>query len=529
MAFLHSGCVTRARTTFVACALATGALAALAQPPRPLGAQTIRDDHAQTERPEVREVRFVGVTQLRKGDVADAVATKASACLGLALTPFCWVTKSPYVYERRYLDRDELARDVVRLLVFYYKHGWRDAAVDTAVARVGPNQVRVTFTVTERAPTIVSAIAVEDPQGRFTRRRRGGTRLVRPRPGEPLNLLRLDSTVTDLRAAYWQRGYGNVDVGKPELTVADSLDSARVRIAVTRGPLTPISRIDIVHQGPRQIVTDETIRNSLFIKPGDLFVRSEVARSQRALYESGLFRSALIDTAVARDAATGRLVCAQQTSIAAGAAAPQRASAGARADAAAGDSSKALVVCVVEGTPREARVSAGFTTADFFQVEGRFTHNYWTGKARVLDVTGVLGNLGAQQLYRSFPFSIANGFKAGPASQEALSQTGRFFAPTYQAGVDVRQRWFGSPRNTIGTGIFTHRRSSPGVYVDRGMGANASFTRQLSEYIRRQRDVPLRGQPRRRRRHLLLRQLRRLRPSDDRRAAGDSSGCRRSR
>jgi outer membrane protein insertion porin family/translocation and assembly module TamA len=478
----HPGRLRGARTAVVACAVAGSALASAALRPAALAAQTARDDRDQTERPEVKEVRFEGVHAIDKGALQDAIATKASACLGLAFTPFCWISKSPYIYERRYLDRTEFARDVVRLLVYYYDRGWRDATVDTAVTRVGENAVRITFRVTERNPTIVKTIAVDDPAGLPGRRRggrRGQGRIVRPRPGEPLDVARLDSTVVDLRAAYWQRGFGDVKIQRPAIAVDDSADTAAVRIAVQRGPRTPIGSIDIVHLGGRRDVTDETIRNSLLLKPGDLFIRSNVARSQRALYESGLFRSALIDTALAADAATGRTVCAQQTSIVAGAAARQQPS---RDTTPVGprDSTKALVVCVVEGPPREVRTSVGFSTADFVQVEGRYTHNYWLGGARRLDISGALGNLGAQQLFNVFPFNYANGFQGSP-TEEAVRQQGRFFAPTYSAGIDVRQRWFGSPRNTLGGGVFLSRRSSPGVFVDRGQGANVSFTRELAE------------------------------------------------
>ncbi len=313
---LPSARLRGARTALVACALLAGAaVTGSVVRPRALAAQTIRDDRGETERPEVKDVRFEGVKQLRRDEVAEAVATKESACLGLAFTPFCWISKSPYIYERRYLDRTELARDLVRLLVFYYKHGWRDATVDTVVTRVGENAVRVTFKVVEGAPTLVKTIAVDDPAGQVGRRRRGRGRIVRPRPGEPLDLFRLDSTVVDLRNAYWQRGYGDAQVERPVIAVDDSADTASVRLPVQRGRLTYVSRIDVVRTGTRQDVKEETIRRSLFIEPGDLFVRSDIARSQRALYESGLFRSALIDTAVARDAATGRTVCAQQTSV----------------------------------------------------------------------------------------------------------------------------------------------------------------------------------------------------------------------
>ena len=486
MTSYHPGRLRGARTAVVACALAAAALVADAVRPTALGAQTIRDDKEQTERPEVKEVRFEGVRAIDRGDLQDAIATQASACLGLAFRPFCLFTKSPYVYERRYFDQTEFSRDVVRLLVYYYNRGWRDARVDTTVTRVDDNAVRVTFRVTENAPTLVRSIAVQDSAGPLARRgraRRGQGRLVRPRPGEPLDVARLDSTVVDLRGIYWQRGYGNVVVERPAIAVDDSADTAAVRITVRRGPLTPIASIDIVRQGERRDVSDETIRNSLLIEPGDLFIRSEVARSQRALYESGLFRSAIIDTAVATDAASGRTVCAQQGSQTATDSA-QQGRAAARTTAGGGDSSKALVVCVVEGPPREVRTSVGFSTADFFQVDARYTDNYWLGGARRLDVSGAIGNLGAPQLFNTFPFNIGNGYTAGSnAAENALRQSGRFFSPTFQAGVDVRQRWFGSPRNTVGGGLFIHRRVSPGVFVDRGQGVNLAFTRALTQEI----------------------------------------------
>jgi outer membrane protein insertion porin family/translocation and assembly module TamA len=63
---------------------------------------------------------------------------------------------------------------------------------------------------------------------------------------------------------------------------------------------------------------------------------------------------------------------------------------------------------------------------------------------------------------------------------DRIEEQSRYFSPTYQVGADVTQRWFGNPRNTLGTGGFLRRRSSPGVFVDRGYGGNVSFTRDLT-------------------------------------------------
>jgi outer membrane protein assembly factor BamA len=411
-------------------ALAATASFFLASPAR---AQVNRDDRAELERPEVRELVIRGVKSISKDELENSIATEESGCLSLLLKPFCLVTKSHYVYARRYLDRTEFQRDVIRMLVVYFKHGYRDAQVDTTIARVGPNAVRVTFSVTEGPPTLVTSSKVADTGRVFTDKEL--ERELRPKVGEPLNLLALDSTAIRLRAMLWERGYADAVV-TPSSVVDDSLDTGTVQVAVA--PRRQVTIGDIRVAGNSK-VDESTIRNSLLIERGDLFKRSEIGRSQRALYESGLFRRAVIDTAGSRDTV------------------------------------KTLVVRVQEGPLREARVSAGFTTADFAQVDGRFTHNYFMGGARRLDATLTVGNLLAQQLTTSGLFTrFANIISD-------RNNLGRYYTPTYQASVDLRQRWFQSPRNTVGIGAFTHRRSSPGVFVDRGYGLNTSFTRELAE------------------------------------------------
>jgi outer membrane protein insertion porin family/translocation and assembly module TamA len=61
------------------------------------------------------------------------------------------------------------------------------------------------------------------------------------------------------------------------------------------------------------------------------------------------------------------------------------------------------------------------------------------------------------------------------------SELARYFVPTYNASIDLRQPWFGSPHNELALSLFTHRRSAPGIYVDRGYGTSITFTRDLME------------------------------------------------
>ena len=139
--------------------------------PRIAAAQTPRDVSDQQERPEVRKVEFHGVHAVKLGELRQSLATQPSSCLSLfKYLGVCALTKSPYFYERRYFDREEFRRDVVRLLVFYYKRGWRDAQVDTTVSTDGDGNVRVSFDVTEGPPTIVDTVIVAMQRRPWSRR-----------------------------------------------------------------------------------------------------------------------------------------------------------------------------------------------------------------------------------------------------------------------------------------------------------------------------------------------------------------------
>ena len=221
------------------------------------------------------------------------------------------------------------------------------------------------------------------------------------------------------------------------------IDSA-TRTAVVKFTLNPKYKTtveDIVVNG-NEGVSERTIRKSLTFHIGDLFRRSEMLRSQRALYESNLFRRAAIEPRPPIDIATP-------------------------------DSAKVIVVTVQESPPREARLSAGFNTVDFGQVEGRFTHYNFIGGARRLDVQAAVGNLLASSLNGRGIFHNA--------SVPQTSGLARYFVPTYNASIDLRQPWFGSPHNELALSLFTHRRSAPGIYVDRGYGTSLTFTRDVAD------------------------------------------------
>src|SRR6266540_1887590 len=88
------------------------------------------------EKPEVVKLTLKGVHVVKKDELMQSIATDQSHCNSVILKPVCWISKSKYVYTKNYLDHEELKRDLLRIQVFYWKRGYRDAEVDTDAEQV---------------------------------------------------------------------------------------------------------------------------------------------------------------------------------------------------------------------------------------------------------------------------------------------------------------------------------------------------------------------------------------------------------
>ena len=407
-----------------------GAAALLALLPGSLASQASVSTSA-LKPPEVVQLTFKGVKSVDQKDLRLSIATDASHCASVILTPLCWIVKRGFAYKRKFLSHDELARDVLRARVYYFKRGFRETQVDTLVVDKGDDKVAVTFTVNEGPPTIVRDIAVAQTQPILTEREID--RRVVLGENSPLNLLRLDSSRVFLQQSLWDEGYADAIV---DTAVAIDTTAKTANVEISLNPRWIATVSDIIVEGNEKIDT-RTILKSLTLRPGSIFKLSELLRSQRALYESNLFKRASIDI-------------------------PRQ-----------GDSSKVLVVNLVEAPLRETRLSAGFNTIDFFQVDGRFTHYNFFGRARRLELQGAVGNLFANTLTGRFIFR--------DAFSEVKTERGRYLAPTYTVSLGFREPWFGAQANELGLGVFAHRRSAPGIYIDKGFGVSGTFTRELRE------------------------------------------------
>jgi outer membrane protein insertion porin family/translocation and assembly module TamA len=395
-----------------------------------LAAQASRKDVAPA--PEVRRLELNGVASVAPADIEANIATTATRCISAILAPICRFSKWRALEERHYLDRTELKRDVLRIRVLYYKHGFRETQVDTAVVPLNEKTVAVRFDIVEGPPTVVTDVAVGYDSTKLSPKKVQQLTLIKV--GEPLDLFKLDSSRVGFENELWELGHADALVDTSSIVNAEAR-TARVQFRLVPNHVTTVG--DVMVTGTEQ-VSPTTVLNTLTFRPGDLYRRSAVIESQRNLYESSLFKLATIDV-------------------------PQTF-----------DSVKAVNVAVREAPLHEARLSLGFNTVDFVQTDARYTAYNLFGGARRLELAGALGNLLARSLNGRAPF------REQTVDSVTTGSPADFLQPTWQTSATLTQPAFlRRPKTSASIGAFAQRRAIPAVVIDRGYGGQTSVTEQL--------------------------------------------------
>jgi outer membrane protein assembly factor BamA len=219
-------------------------------------------DREEREAPEVKDLKWSGVEAVSKEDLEESIQTEETRCRSLLLAPFCLVSNWSLFKDRHYLDRTELRRDLLRIRVFYWKRGWRDAQVDTVITPKDDG-VRVEFKVTEGPPTRISSIRLERPGEVLNDNEVRNAMKVRA--GDPLNLIALDSSIVFLKTTLWDKGHGDADARVDTIVIDTAAKTASIRATVDPKWRTTVGRISI---SGNERVSERTIRNSLTLKQG---------------------------------------------------------------------------------------------------------------------------------------------------------------------------------------------------------------------------------------------------------------------
>ena len=379
--------------------------------------------------PRVERIRFEGNDYFDSGILLESIVSEQTRCRGFLFQPFCWLSDARLFNRREYLDAQEVVRDELRLEVFYFRQGFRRAQAASEVLPRGDG-VEIVFHISEGSPTLIESIEVEQTTEVLSDRALERAEL--PREEDRLNLVQIDESLLLLQDVLAEDGYLDAVV-EDSISVNDDASFADVRVRINPGPRSIIGEVQV---SGNENLSAGTISQSLRLNPGDVLRASDLVAAQRALYESNLFHEARVGV--------------EETP----------------------DSVKNVDIRVREAPPRSFRVVTGFNTVEFAQAEARIIHYNFLGGARRVEARALVGNLFAAQLND-------RGLFLDVLPEGALETSGPFVRPTWQASIDFMQPAFASAYNTLGLAVFAHRRTVPGVVVDRGYGAEVSITRRL--------------------------------------------------
>jgi len=372
--------------------------------------------HAQESQREVRKISFEGAHNFADELLRAAIVSNPTSC-----TLFV-------VCARSYVDDTSLRGDLVRLRLFYFQRGYRNASVTLDTLKSG-DRLEIRFHVNEGVPVVVSRVSVApDDTGGIDGPTRSALRRALPlRVNDVFSLLEYEAARDTLRSRLANLGYARAEVLANYLIPRDSATRAHVQFDVLLGDRVRFGAVTV--QG-NQSVAAGVVERMLTFEPGQHYSYQQVLRSQRNLFGLEVFRHVEI-----------------------------------KADPnATPDTIIPVTVQVNEADLHRVRVGVGLSTAEFVNAEARWTSRNFGGGARRMEVRGRLYNVLAD------PLHDVPGFEDTSEPYSDLSGS---------ISADFSQPWFFHPLNTFGAGIYAERRSLPDIFVRTSQGAYVSLLRSL--------------------------------------------------
>ena len=374
--------------------------------------------HAQ-ESAEVRKISFVGAESFNDELLRGAIISSATQCTFFVLCA------------RSYVDEIGLRGDLIRLRMFYFQRGYREATVALDTVRAGEN-LEIRFRVNEGRAVRVNSVAINTAEDTTTVDRATRSALQMPLPirsGNVFSLLDYEAARDTLRSRLSNLGYARTEVLANYLIPRDTPFVAHVQFDVLLGDRVRFGPITV---SGNQNVSTAVIERMLTFEPGKYYSYQDVLRSQRNLFGLETFRH--VEIRADPNATTDTIV--------------------------------PVTVQVNETNLYRVRVGLGVSTAEFVNAEGRWTSRNFMGGGRRLEVRGRLYNLLAD------PLHYVPGFEETGDPYNDLSGS---------ISLDFTQPWFFDPLNTFGAGIYAERRSLPDIFVRNATGAYFSLNRSLSQ------------------------------------------------
>jgi outer membrane protein insertion porin family len=184
--------------------------------------------------------------------------------------------------------QETLEEDIEKIVKFYQSKGFRDA-------KVTGHQL----TYSEDQASLFIAISVEEGDlyymgsTEWSGNNALGTeelnRMVAYEHGEHYDIEKLEKTMVDVYSLYAEYGYIFVVVDREEKVTEGAVD---VRFSIEEAQPSHIRHVRIAGNDKTK---EKVVRRELLVRPGQMFKRSTLVRSQREVYTLGFFEDVLID------------------------------------------------------------------------------------------------------------------------------------------------------------------------------------------------------------------------------------------
>ena len=320
---------------------------------------------------EVRSIDFSGVQDLQESQLRAVLQTqdRVSAFRLRSILGKVPLVPSPprYPFHPRVLQED-----VVRLRNKYAAEGFLGTQVRYEVERVGDQDlIDIRFVIEEGTPLRVVDVSVAaadsaaslpvPPEQRedWADMEKRARRLA----GQRLDSKTLSEQRDTMRSWWCDRGFSQAKVGGH--VTRDSLrGEARVRFVIDAGPRNRFGPIEV--RG-NQTVSEEVVRRELPFEPGDLYSDAALLDGRRNLQRLQIIRAVRVEVSQPGTSASTAGDSIAPTS----------------------DPGLPVVVTVTEGKPRLISGQLGYVTDAGISSEISWSHNNFTGGARVLTVSGL--------------------------------------------------------------------------------------------------------------------------------------------
>ncbi len=224
---------------------------------------------AVQERPTISSLTFVGNKEFDTETVKKAL-------------------KEVGIAEARIFDRSALDRAEQELKRQYITRGKYAATVQTTVTPQERNRVAINFTIVEGESASIARINIVGNEVYSERLLRSEMQLSTPNwlswytKSDQYSKQKLQADLEVLRSFYQNRGYLEFNIESTQVSISPDKEEVYVTINISEGPQFTVSGISVAGE---LVVAEPELRRLISVQPGDVFSRSKMQASVKALSE----------------------------------------------------------------------------------------------------------------------------------------------------------------------------------------------------------------------------------------------------